>query len=337
MTETESDNVEDAPTSPGTDAEEGITVDGRPVSSIRHHNLAMQERVVRGHMPTLEVINERFSRYWRPDLFNYLRANAEIRNESAYVMKYGEFSSNLKSPSFINMVSLRPLKGAGLFVFSPELAAATIEVFFGADGSRPLQVNQTDFTPIEQSVMSNLLDSAMRHFVTAWKPVQLFEPTLIRSDFKPQFVAVATPSEHVVINQFTIEFEHGKGDFIICIPYSTVEPLREKLVSGVATDRLEADTRWARAMENELMDMSLEMRVELLERSITLGELADMDVGDFLTIEMPETVTAYVDTTPLAEGRYGISKGHYAFKMERRLHTNSQLIEQVSQEYNPNE
>ena len=78
--------------------------DDVPTDGVRTYNLSSQERIVRGRMPTMELINERFARYLRIGLFNYMHRNAEVSVGPIKVQKYAEFVRNLVVPTNLNLV-----------------------------------------------------------------------------------------------------------------------------------------------------------------------------------------------------------------------------------------
>src|SRR3954469_4851091 len=88
-------------------------------SGVRTYNLATQERIVRGRMPTLEILNERFARYLRIGLFNFMRKSPEISVGPLKVCKYSEFVRNLVVPTNLNIVHAKPLRGSSLVIFEP--------------------------------------------------------------------------------------------------------------------------------------------------------------------------------------------------------------------------
>src|ERR1051325_2124626 len=116
------------------------------VAGVRTYNLATQERIVRGRMPTLEIINERFARLLRIGLFNFVRRTAEISVGPVRVLKYSEFVRNLVVPTNLNLVQVKPLRGTGLLIFNPDLVYLIIDNLFGGHGQFHTRVEGRDFT-----------------------------------------------------------------------------------------------------------------------------------------------------------------------------------------------
>ena len=286
---------------------------------IRPYDLSSQDRIVRGRMPTLEVINERFARLWRVGLFNFLRRTSEISVASVRLLKYSEFIRTLVVPSNLNLVQIKPLRGTALFIFDPRLIFSVVDNYFGGDGRFHARIEGRDFTPLEQRIIARMLDMVFKEYKTAWKPVLPLDIEVMRSEVNPQFVNIATPTEVVIVSTFDVEIEGGGGSLHVCIPYSMIEPIRDQMTTGMTTDRSEVDHRWMQALQNEIREAEVEMRVELLQRPILVRELLQMRVGDVLPVDMPETVVARVDGTPVLTGEFGQRDDHMALKVRQRL------------------
>lgn len=284
---------------------------------IRAYDLTSQDRIVRGRMPTLEVINERFARLIRVSVFNFLRRAAEISVSQVKLVKYGEFVRNLVVPCNLNLVHMRPLRGTALFIFDPKLIFSVVDNFFGGDGRFHARIEGRDFTPVEQRIIRRLLDMVMKDLQDSWHPILPVEFEFTRWEVNPQFASIATPSEVVVVTTFSLDLEGGGGDFHICMPYSMIEPIRDLLVAGMASDRIEVDQRWITALREEMQEAEVELRVNFTRVTLSLQQLLEMQPGDVIPIEMPEAVVASVDGVPILSGGYGTTNEKYALKVKQ--------------------
>jgi flagellar motor switch protein FliM len=284
---------------------------------IRTYNLGTQERIVRGRMPTLELINERFARYLRIGLFNYMHRTTEISVGPIRVQKYSEFIRNLVVPTNLNLVAAKPLRGTSLFVFDPNLVFLVVDNMFGGDGRFHTRVEGRDFTGTEQRIIQGLLNVVFTEYARSWKPVYSISFDYIRSEMNSQFANIATPSEIVISTTFTLEFGGSAADMHICFPYSMVEPIRDLLYSAMQSDQLSTDQRWILMLRKQLKDAEVEIRAYLATTSITLGEILELKAGDIIPINIPERIIASVDDIPLLEATYGQQGGQYALKIEK--------------------
>jgi flagellar motor switch protein FliM len=288
---------------------------------IRTYNLGTQERIVRGRMPTLELINERFARYLRIGFFNYIHRSAEISVGPIKVQKYSEFIRNLVVPTNLNLISAKPLRGTAMIVFDPNLVFLVVDNMFGGDGRFHTRVEGRDFTATEQRIIQGILGVVFAEYEKSWKPVYDMHFEYMRSEMNSQFANIATPSEIVVATTFTIEFGGAAADMHICFPYSMMEPIRDLLYSTMQSDHLSSDTRWISTLRQQLKDAELELAVPFAHATISLRQILKLKPGDMIPIHVPETVVATVDDIPLMECTYGQQGGQFAIKVDRFIHS----------------
>ncbi len=286
-------------------------------ASIRSYNLGTQERIVRGRMPTLELVNERFARYLRIGMFNYMHRNAEISVGPIRVQKYTEFIRNLVVPTNLNLVIAKPLRGTALFVFDPNLVFLVVDNMFGGDGRFHTRVEGRDFTATEQRIIQGLLNVVFTEYSKSWKPVHDITFEYIRSEMNSQFANIATPSEIVVSTTFTLEFGGATADMHICFPYSMLEPIRDLLYSTMQSDQLSTDKRWIGTLRKQLQSAEVEIVAQLGSGKISLREILKLKAGDVIPLNIPSKIEVQVDHVPLMECTYGQQNGQYALKVER--------------------
>jgi flagellar motor switch protein FliM len=288
-------------------------------SGIREYNLGTQERIVRGRMPTMELINERFARYLRIGLFNYMHRNAEISVGTIKVQKYSEFVRNLVVPTNLNLVTAKPLRGTGLIVFDPNLVFLVVDNMFGGDGRFHTRVEGRDFTATEQRIIMGMLETVFAEYERAWAPVYALKLEFLRSEMNSQFANIATPSEIVVSTVFSLELGGAQADMHICFPYSMLEPIRETLYSTMQSDHITQDKRWIGTMTKQLKTAEVKLTCNLGHATVSLRDIVNMRVGDVIPLDVEEMIRASVDGVPVLEGHYGVHNGQYAIKVERMI------------------
>lgn len=286
---------------------------------VRPYNLATQDRIVRGRMPGLEIINERFARQFRIGLFNFMRRTAEISVGPVRVMKYSEFIRNLIVPTNLNLVHIKPLRGTALLIFDPNLVFLVVDSMFGGDGRFHMRVEGRDFTPTEQRIIQRMLEVAFEELKRSWDPVFKVDFEYVRSEMNTQFANIATPSEVVVTTTFNIELGEGGGDFHMCMPYAMIEPIRDLLYGGLQGERLEVDERWTKVLTKQIQNAEVDLVATLGQTSVTLGQILNLKVGDVISLDIPEAVIAEVDNIPVLECKYGVLNGQYALKVNKVL------------------
>lgn len=288
-------------------------------SGIRTYDLATQERIVRGRMPTLEIINERFARLFRIGLFNFIRRTVDIAVGTVKVIKFSEFVRNLVVPTNLNMVHIKPLRGTALMVFEPDLIFLIIDNLFGGDGRYHTRVEGRDFTETEQRIIRRLLNVVFEEYEKSWKPIYPVSFEYVRSEMNPQFASIATPNEVVVCVSFDLDLGGHGGEFHVCIPYSMVEPIRDILYSTLQGEQMETDKRWVKSLSRQIQGAEVELIANLGQARVTFEQILSMQVGDVIPINIPEIICAQVGDVPVMECRYGIINGQYALKVDTML------------------
>jgi flagellar motor switch protein FliM len=289
------------------------------VGGIRDYNLASQERIVRGRMPTMEIINERFARNIRVGLFNFIRKSPEVAIGGIKVQKYSAFLREIVVPTNFNIVSVKPLRGSGLIVCDPTLVFAVIDSLFGGNGKFHARIEGRDFSATEQRVILRLVEVITAEYQKAWKGVYPLELEYQRSEMQPQFANIATPSEIVVSTSFTLEVGETSGTVYFCIPYSTLEPIRDVLYSTTVGDSAEPDRRWVNLLKHQIQAAEVELVAELGYAPATVEQLLAFKPGDFIELDLDPLIKAKVDGVPVFDCHYGTSNGKYALKVDKML------------------
>ena len=277
------------------DTESDIPDDGTASS----YDFASQDRIVRGRMPTLEMINERFARYFRISFFNMLRRTAEISVSGVQMMKFSEYMHSLFVPTSLNLVKIHPLRGKALCVIDPKLVFITVDNFFGGTGRHAKIV----------------LSLAFKDLCEAWKPVLDVRFEYLNMEVNPQFANIVSPTEVVVVSAFNVELDGGGGTFYVVMPYSMLEPIRDLLDAGVQSDRAERDDRWISALKEEVKSAEIQLTCELAECTLKLSEIMELKEGDIIPMNYPEKITVVAEDVPVFRGTYGVHKGSKAVKI----------------------
>ena len=300
----------------GVDDGDVDTDDDLAPGEVRNYDLTTQDRIVRGRMPTLEMINERFARYTRISLFNLLRRSAEVSINGVQISKFGEYLHTLYVPTSLNLVKFRPLRGTALIVLDAKLVFKLVDNYFGGDG-RHAKIEGREFTPTELRVVQMVLNQVFEDLGEAWRNVYKLEFDHLRSEVNPSMANIVSPSEVVVISSFHIELDGGGGDIHITQPYSMIEPIRELLDAGMQSDVDDQDERWGRSLREQIMDATVDLRCSVVDREITLRDVVDLEAGDVIPVELPPTVVLEANGIPMFHTSLASANGNLALKIER--------------------
>jgi flagellar motor switch protein FliM len=291
---------------------------------VRAYNISSQERIVRGRMPTMEIVNERFTRNLRVGLFNFIRRSPEVSVGPVTVQRYSAFLRELAVPTNFNIVAIRPLRGSGLIVCEPALVFGVIDTLYGGIGKFQTRIEGRDFSATEQRVINRLVDVITSEYKKAWKGIYPLELEYQRSEMQPQFANIATPSEIVISTSFQLEIGDITGAIHFCFPYSTLEPIRDVLYSSTQGDSIEVDRRWVNVLTREIQAAEITLVAELARADATVEQLLTMKKGDFIELDRQPKIQATVDGVPIFECQYGTHNAKYAIRIDKALRGNDQ-------------
>ena len=282
--------------------------------SVKSYDLTSQDRIVRGRMPTLEMINERFARYTRISMFNLLRRSADVAVGGVQVMKFGEYVHSLYVPTSLNLVKIKPLRGTALFILDAKLVFKLVDNFFGGDG-RHAKIEGREFTPTELRVVRMVLEQAFIDLKEAWQAIMEVNFEYINSEVNPAMANIVGPSEAIVVSTFHIELDGGGGDLHVTMPYSMIEPVREMLDAGFQSDLDDQDERWSKALREDVLDVSVPLSATVARRQLRLRDILHMQPGDVIPIELEDELVMRANGVPSFKVKLGSHKGHLALQV----------------------
>jgi len=279
------------------------------------YDFSSQDRVVPARMPALDVINERFARGLHVAMSEVFCSAVEISVNGVQILKFAEFVQDLCEPTSLNLVSMKPLPGTALFALDPMLVFRTVECLFGGDGRCPPSIEAREFTPMEQKVIQQMLGQAFHSLQRAWSLVLALEPEWVGAEPGPDFDNVFDSAEAMVVSGFTVSFRGGSGDLRIAMPYAMLEPVLDRLGGSIAGERGNDDYGWQSAMGERIRDADVQISSSLVETAVSLRQLAALQVGDVIPVEIPAQVLLCAEHIPLFWGEVGIHRGRYAVKI----------------------
>jgi len=294
-------------------------------SSVSLYKFTAQEHIVRGRMPSLDLINDRFTRLLRIGLYHLLRSNPEISVSPIKNTKYSEFLRNMVVPTNINLVKITPLHGIALIVMDPQLVFLFVEHLFGGNGRLQTRIEGRDFSQIEHRIIQRILKIIFASLVKAWEVIYPVDFVFISSEANAQFANIATPNEMVITTAFHIELGGIGGDLHICLPNSLIEPIKELLRSSLHRESNNNESRWAQLLKYQINDANIDAVADLCTINSTLRQVLNMKVGDIIPFEMPETIEVSVDYVPIMTCSYGKLNGQYALQIEDIINYSAEI------------
>jgi flagellar motor switch protein FliM len=200
-----------------------------------------------------------------------------------------------------------------------------VDNFFGGNG-RFAKIEGREFTATENRIIHMLLKHLFTDLQEAWSNVARLKIEYINSEINPHFANIVSPTEIVVVTTFHVELDGGGGDIHVTMPYSMIEPMRELLDAGVASDRVEHDERWLQALKEELEDAEVDLHMILGRGQVSVAELVNLKAGDIIPVDFAGRATVVAENVPIFRGSYGVSHGMHALKIDERIMRNKPKI-----------
>ncbi|HRA62372.1 MAG TPA: FliM/FliN family flagellar motor switch protein, partial [Burkholderiaceae bacterium] len=175
------------------------------------------------------------------------------------------------------------------------------------------------FSATEHRVIARLVKVVADEYKKAWKGIYPIELEYQRSEMQPQFANVATPSEVVICTSFQLEIGEVAGAVHFCMPYATLEPIRDVLYSSTQGDSMEVDRRWVNVLTHEIQAVEITMVAELARTRTTVEQLLAMKAGDFIELDRAPRIQATIDGVPMFDCQYGTHNAKYAIRIDKSL------------------
>ncbi len=284
---------------------------------IHAYDLSNQERIIRGSMPSLDIINERFARFSQMSISTFSKRDVDVVPGAVDIPKFDAFMRKIPLPSSINIIKVEPLRGYALLILDAKFIYRLVDLYFGGKGQTYVKIEGRDFTTIEQGIIKKVVDQMLIDLQKSWKPVFAVSISHSRSEINPQFASIIAPSEVIVSSVFKVELEGEGGEVFVGLPYPTIEPIREKLYGGFQSDQLEENSKWKQRFSEQLVHSALKLTVEVGSVTLSVKEIIDLTVGDTLLLNkgVNDGLEMKVEGKTIFEGRPGRHNGNVAVQV----------------------
>ena len=264
---------------------------------VRGYDFKRPERVSKEQMRALEHLHEVFGRAFGAQLSGFLRTIVDCRVARTEQMTFAEFTHALPSPTCFNVLEARPLVGNLCLELSPLVVYPVIDRLLGGGGGAELFIPQRPLTAIEQRLVGKLLDRAMLCLREAWSGVLDADFRAVEAESNPALVQIVPPNEVVVIVSFEIRMGDRTGTMALCVPYALIEPVIGKLSEGTygGYRHRGGGDEPRRRLSAHLDTAQLPVSAVLAETTVTLGELAGLEVGDVILTDHPASALLRLD------------------------------------------
>lgn len=311
--------------------------DPNEAKTAKVYDFTNQERIIRGRLPALDIINERFARGFQRHFNEMILSSVEVTAGEVKIIKMIDYLRNLFVPTSLNIYRINPLNGISLFTLDSKLIFTAVDIYFGGTGLLPFKIEGREYTPVEMSMIRSILDITTDNMRKAWAPVMDVEIEYMHSEMNPKFAGIVDATDMIVVSPINVRFEGVEGRIDIVMPYAMLEPVRDKLEEGMQNLQGETDNRWSKTLREEAKNIEVTLSVTLAEVAMNMSDLMKMEKGDIIPIEMPKQVTIKAEDIALVRGKVGVSDDKKAVKIEQILHHpayQERMIDNVKDWYN---
>jgi len=287
------------------------------------YNLGAKDHVNWGHLPSLQMIAEKFARALQEDLSQALLDEVVVQFEAFLYKPFQEFVDMLPMPSSFTICRLEPLQGNGILIMDAELVTHMVDLFFGGKNQTHVKIEGRDFTAIERHFIHKVATSALGMLREAWEGVHPITFEYQRTEINPQFAMVIGAADMAVCCKFHLELAHNTTSIYVVFPYSAMEPIKEKLASIFKGEGMVADQAWVRRMRERTLETPVHAELELGRTEVPLGEVARWRQGDVVVLHnrVSDPLQLTIEDVPKFWGYPGQRDGYLAFQVYGEVDT----------------
>ena len=292
------------------------TVDSRPLE-VRPYDFIEYKSTNSNKMPGLEIVNHNFSKLLRTSIYKFMLKYFDINIRKIETMKYSDFISTVTVPSSMNIFTMEPLIGDAMLVLESPLVFAFVEGFFGGSAVHYIKSDGRAFTQIEQRVIRKVVDVILKDIESAWQVISPVKSKYIKSEMNLPFVSIAAPDQSIINIEIQLVMEDFSGRMYLCIPDSMLEPVKEKLYSGIHSDTYKSNLRWEHVLTKSLMNTSLHISADLGKILMNFEDLLNLKKGSILNLSQSasDELVINIEDSPKFKGIPGVCKGKHAVKL----------------------
>lgn len=255
-------------------------------NEIKPYELGHQTRIIRGRMPGLETVHDRFAKSFSQSLGKQLRRNFMVNRRAIELISQKDLLDGTPSPSAVTVFGLAPLQGHAILSFEQRLVHALIDLMFGGTGQfEPGGPVKRTFTGIEMRMVAKIAQAALQDLGTAWKPAVQLRPTFERIESNPKLASVTGPEDILVVTTFDVELHRNPMTMRVALPYGMLDPIRARL--DAASQNMDSDLNpmSAARLAESLRHTSVEVCAQLGRTSISLRHFLNLKPGEVLRLD----------------------------------------------------
>ncbi|PWC38018.1 flagellar motor switch protein FliM [Azospirillum sp. TSO35-2] len=291
--------------------------------------LVSSTTVNKDRLPMLDVVFDRMVRLLNTSLRQFASTNVEASLSKIEWLRYSEFQDTIELPALIGVARAEQWDNQLLVSIDSALIYCMMDVLLGGRRARPGRIDGRAYTSIERKMTERMMKVVLQDLGQSFDPLAQVDFVFDRLEVNPQFATITRSTNAIIRVRIEVEVERRTGHIDIVIPYSTLEPIRGKLVQMFMGEKFGHDTVWESHLKNELMRSKLELVAVLAETKVPLGEVLAWQKGQSLKLRInpDSTVLVFSKTIPLFAGHMGQRNDNIAVKIDTDLDTKQELID----------
>lgn len=285
---------------------------------VKDYNFARPSKFSKDHLRTLVFIFEHYARLLSTSLPVYLRKNVQVEVMHAEAATFQEFSNSLSNPVLLGVVNFAPLEGTVVLEMASGLGYTIVDRMLGGSGV-PLE-KAREFTEIELTIIERIMGVCTNLLVEPWTNVQELNPTLEHIETNSQFAQFVSPNEMTSVITMDIKIGEIQGLMNICIPYTVVEPVIDKINTKYwySTADVKSNEAYRRQIEDTLNRAQIPVRAIMGRSAISVNDFIHLQVGDIIKIDtkLEDEMDVFVGNIKKFSALPGAHDDAYAVKIK---------------------
>ena len=310
-------------------------------SEVQPYDLGHQTPIIRGRMPGLEAVYDRFARIYAQSFSHHVRRPATITRRSTELVSFRDYLGAITTPASLSIFGMNPLQGHALFVFEHHLVHVLIDLLFGGNGWFENPPPKREFTGIEIRMLSKVVFSALEDLGKAWKRLTPLEPYFERMEVQPKFAAIVPQEEVVASTTFDVEINRVPYTMSICLSYLMLDPVRLQIEAGKTSFDEEVNAVNVSRLEENLRNSKVSVKVALGEARMSLRDFLTLKNGDRINLnqDQDKPLKVLVQDKLKYMATQGSYKGKHAVQITKMIEPQPRfkdLLDQPNEDLNEN-
>ena len=265
-----------------------LNLEEREKTEVLSYVLGHHAPVIRGRMPGLEAVYDRFARIYAQTFSHHVRRPVTITRRATELVSFRDYLGAISTPASLTVFGLNPLHGHAILVFEHHLVYILIDMLFGGNGWFENPPPKRELTGIETRMLSKVVHDALEDLGKAWKRLTPLEPYFERMEVNPKFTAIVPQEEVVASTTFDVEINRVPYTMSLCLPYSMLDPVRTQLEAGKSSYDEEVNAVNVSRLEENLLNSKVGVKVALGEARMTLRRFLSLKSGDRILLNQDQ-------------------------------------------------